>query len=281
MTLNDSLLILPAADEASVPRLDSHIDTLVVARCRAALQSKRSDAVETVTVAQPPAWEQGLEPAARTTGPDNNSGFLLVIAVLFVVMIFNFRHLKRLAGTYIEELIKVRSGRDNVFDERPAGDTRVLVMLILQAVISEGILLAGNLCGIGSLTVAGVAAVSGVIAIYYIAMLLGYNVVGYTFAPAGVHRDWVRGFNASQALLGILLVVPAVLSIFYPYAATAVITVSAVIYVLVRLLFIFKGFRIFYTNIGSLVYFILYLCTLEIIPIIYVYKCASILSQSD
>ncbi len=227
------------------------------------------------------AWEQGLEPVARTTGPDNNSGFLLVIAVLFVVMIFNFRHLKRLAGTYIEELIKVRSGRDNVFDERPAGDTRVLVVLIMQAVISEGILLAGNLCGIGSLTVTGVAAVSGVIAAYYIAMLLSYNIVGYTFAPAGAHHDWVRGFNASQALLGMLLVVPAVLSIFYPYAATAVITVSAVIYVLVRLLFIFKGFRIFYTNIGSLVYFILYLCTLEIIPIIYVYKCASILSQSD
>ncbi|MDE6853726.1 MAG: DUF4271 domain-containing protein, partial [Muribaculaceae bacterium] len=33
-----------------------------------------------------------------------------------------------------------------------------------------------------------------------------------------------------------------------------------------RLLFIIKGLRIFYTGIGSLLYFILYLCTLEIIP---------------
>ncbi|MDE5596138.1 MAG: DUF4271 domain-containing protein, partial [Muribaculaceae bacterium] len=38
--------------------------------------------------------------------------------------------------------------------------------------------------------------------------------------------------------------------------------------------FIWKGFSIFYNNIFSLVYFILYLCALEIIPLIYVFQLA-------
>ncbi|MDE6240375.1 MAG: DUF4271 domain-containing protein, partial [Muribaculaceae bacterium] len=45
-------------------------------------------------------------------------------------------------------------------------------------------------------------------------------------------------------------------------------------YLLFRLVFISNGFSIFYRNIFSLVYFILYLCTLEIIPLIYVFKLA-------
>ncbi|MBP3590263.1 MAG: DUF4271 domain-containing protein, partial [Muribaculaceae bacterium] len=40
------------------------------------------------------------------------------------------------------------------------------------------------------------------------------------------------------------------------------------IYVSARLIFIIKGFKIFYNGFISLIYFILYLCTLEIVPLI-------------
>ncbi|MCH5320108.1 MAG: DUF4271 domain-containing protein, partial [Paramuribaculum sp.] len=42
---------------------------------------------------------------------------------------------------------------------------------------------------------------------------------------------------------------------------------AMVLYVLARIMFIVKGFRIFYTNSASIVYFILYLCSLEIVPV--------------
>lgn len=50
--------------------------------------------------------------------------------------------------------------------------------------------------------------------------------------------------------------------------------IGGVMYLMVRVMFIYKGFRIFYINSFSLVYFILYLCTLEIAPVLMFVKLA-------
>lgn len=82
----------------------------------------------------------------------------------------------------------------------------------------------------------------------------------------------MRGFFASQALLGLMLTVPALSLIFYPGAAAIVVWVGVALYVIARLLFFSKGFRFFYTNLFSLLYFILYLCTVEIAPILFMWR---------
>ena len=173
----------------------------------------------------------------------------------------------------------MRRGRDNVFDDRPAGDTRVLILLVIQFVISAGILLAGGvseLSGAGHtlMTPTGVAKVIGIMGAYYLFELVSYNIVGYTFAGTEGRREWLRGFNASQALLGVALTVPAALVLFYPATTLWMVIAGAFAWFLARVFFISKGFRIFYDKIGSLLYFILYLCTLEIIPLILVYYCS-------
>ncbi|MCM1033274.1 MAG: DUF4271 domain-containing protein [Odoribacter sp.] len=273
----DSLYIIkPAATVSST--LDTRLDTALI------------DARPRIDVIQPvmpltreemqPAWMSGLEPASRVMQPGHQSGFLMILALMAVVLIYNFRHLSRLVHTYMDELIKVRRGRDNVFDERPAGDTRVLILLITMAIVCCGTLLSTAIAdtpgapGLTNLSGGKVAAVTTVAALYYFALLCGYNLVGYAFTTPEQQRDWVRGYNASQALLGLALVIPATLAIFYPEVTSTVVLISLCIYLAARLLFIFKGFRIFYTNFGSLLYFILYLCTLELIPLIFVYKCS-------
>lgn len=47
---------------------------------------------------------------------------------------------------------------------------------------------------------------------------------------------------------------------------------AALIYLISRILFIYKGFKIFYRNILDLFYFIVYLCALEITPLFWVYR---------
>ncbi len=279
-TLEDSLLILPTDFRADAPYY-TPLDTNLIVAVELPQAEVTADTIAEVD--EPPAWLNGIEPQMRVMQPANNSGFLMVIALMFVVLIFNFRHLSRLAKTYFEEVWTVRSGRDNVFDERPAGDTRILILLIVQAVVCSGILLASGISIFDSgdtytpLNIARVGAVTGVMAVYYIVLWCAYNVVGYTFTTPERHRDWVRSYNATQALLGMALMIPAILAIFYPALAYNVVLIGLGIYLIARLLFIFKGFRIFYTNFGSLVYFILYLCTLEIIPILLVYKISQVL----
>lgn len=102
--------------------------------------------------------------------------------------------------------------------------------------------------------------------LYYLFQLCAYNAVGYAFTDNEHRRAWIRAFNASQGLLGFALMPAAIVTVFYPVAAMAALWVALALYVVARFLFIVKGFRIFYENFGSLLYFILYLCTLEIIP---------------
>ena len=274
----DSVILLPQSFDETVPVFDATLDT-------GRLQMLYPDgygihAADTVAaVGEIPAWDEGLEPAVRDIRPGKSTVFIGVIALLFVVMAFSFRTISRLLGFYAEELVSVRRGRDNVFDDRPAGDTPVLLLLVIQFVVSGGILLAGAVsvisgAGPAAMTPTGVARVIGIVALYYIFEIAAYTTVGYTFAGTDGCREWLRGFHASQALLGVALAIPAVLVIFYPATTAWMAGIGVLGYFLARLLFISKGFRIFYDKIGSLLYFILYLCTLEIIPLILVYNCS-------
>ncbi len=276
----DSILVLPRDfDEAAHP-FDATLDTALLQRLPEAVAAQqRADSIAIATA--PPAWQQGLEPVARATQPGNSTGFLLVISLMALVMLINFRHLPRLVKMYLDELVNIRQGRDKVFDEHPAGDNRVMIQLVAQGIVCIGLLLTAAQCRLTGrsidMTGSAVASVVGVVTLYYFFQLVAYNVVGYTFTSPDGRREWLRGFNASQALLGLALAIPAVLTVFYPDAISWTVWISVGVYAIMRLLFIFKGFRIFYDKIDALLYFILYLCTLEIIPLTLVYHCSHLL----
>lgn len=237
-----------------------------------------STAADTVAAAVPD-WHLGMAPEPRPMQPGNRSGFLILIALMFVVMTFNFRHFSRVLRQYGKEVWTLRRGRENVFDDHPGADTRVLILLLMQCVACTGILLCAGVCRLdlhspGLMTGELVGAMIGLCAVWYLLSLAAYSVVGYTFATRAGRREWLRGFNASQALLGLGLVIPAVLAVFYPPLTTVAVGAAATLYCAARILFIIKGFRIFFDNFGSLLYFILYLCTLEIIPVICIYGCS-------
>ncbi len=228
---------------------------------------------------QEPIWHSGLEPELRNVQTSSMSGILVFIAVIFIFVAFNYRHLSAIVKKYAEELLSSRRGRSNVFDESSAGDIRALIFFIVLLVASSGLLLSESLSLLHfdspqRLHAADVAIMIGLSLSYYLVQLATYSLLAYTFTSREGSIELLRSFNASQGLLGVALTIPAILSIFYPEAITPFLLVGAVFYLAARMLFIFKGFRIFYTNFGSIFYFILYLCTLEIAPLIFAYKCS-------
>lgn len=272
----DSVLTLPRDFEEAYAPFSPRLDTALLQGLEPVDAFVRA---EDTTAEEREAWQDGLAPEPRLVQPGRSTVFLTMIALLFVMIAFNFRTISRLLKFYGEELVKIRKGRDNVFDDRPAGDTRVLILLLIQFVVCGGILLSGGISGLvehdhALMTVPSVAKIIGIVGAYYLFQLAAYQTVGYTFATGEGRREWLRGFNASQALLGVSLTTPAVLVIFYPHTTATMAIIGLIVYLLARLLFIFKGVRIFYDKMSSLLYFILYLCTLEIIPLILVYKCS-------
>ena len=91
--------------------------------------------------------------------------------------------------------------------------------------------------------------------------------MGYTFSDKVGSKLWIDGFKSSQALLGLLLLPVLVLVMLYPSSGKLLLSVAATLYLVARLIFIYKGIRIFYGNLTSILYFILYLCAVEIVPL--------------
>lgn len=222
------------------------------------------------------AYAQGVEPEPLKALPGYDSGVMCMLVVIFLIIAVNCRHYTTFIKTFTTDLLSVRQ-RANAFDENPTvSETRVLLSLTILLCACEGILLysaiamqgyapdAFRTIGILSLLAAG----------YYGWQLLAYRMVGYLFSNEIGKVQWIKGFNTSQSLLGLFMAVPAMVVLFNPGLTPLLLIISAVLYATARIIFISKGFRIFYNNYSSLVYFILYLCTLEIIPPIILYRIA-------
>lgn len=221
---------------------------------------------------RPPAWESGVKPIARALTPATDSTILAIILAVIVLIGLNMRHIRRVFRSLGHDLVSVRR-RDNAFDEHTVNETRVIVLQLFQLFVCEGLLLFTWLGHPGapassSALSATVLLLAGAAGIYYLFQLVANITVGYTFTDPLSATLWRRGLNASQTLLAWLLLPPALVAIFYPGLAQWVLPIAAALFASIRICYIFKGFRIFYINIPSLLYFILYLCGLEIVPLI-------------
>ena len=225
---------------------------------------------------RPPEWERGIvgTPRAVTAGTDPQ--VMGIIVGVLVLLALNTRHIRRLFHSLPQDLWSLRR-RANVFDEHTANETRSNFLLITQLCVFSAVMLLlwlaprGNTAGFGlighgaslSSVVGWLTAVTGS---YYLFQLAAVGTIGYAFTDPLRGSQWRRGLNASSVLLAQLITIPMLVALFYPGASSAMLAVSAAGYVATRLVFVAKGFRIFYRGPLSLVYFILYVGALEILP---------------
>ena len=207
-----------------------------------------------------------------------------IFIALFLIVSLCLRHAQRLFKMLWRDLTSIRS-REKGFDERTPADLRMVAILYIQLIIFLAMLtqsalrLGGHIPpGVAPISLTGTLALMW--ALYYVVARSACFVLGYTFAPGEeAALQLVRGFNASQVLAGFVLAVPAVCAVFWPPIALQAVIAAGAIYLLARIAFIVKCFRIFYTGTGSLLYFFLYLCTLEIVPMVIIYRCALSISN--
>lgn len=232
---------------------------------------------DTVATTTPAPFMSGKEPQSRINHPGHDSGIMILLSITFLLVSFNYSSFRRMLTTYSQSLWNVRR-RANAFDDHTTNERSLIAILIFQLCVYAGILLSAKITTTIPINPDKILITTysmiGLYGLYYIFQLISYSIVGWVFSDDGGLSQWIKGFNASHIFLGFALIIPTLISIFYPTTTGAMLTIAIILYVIARLMFIFKGFRIFYNNIYSLFYFILYLCTLEIIPVFFVYGIA-------
>lgn len=211
-----------------------------------------------------------LEPMVRTLLPGYDSGILALIVITFLLVAIGFRTAMRLWGGFFSDMVQNRE-RENAFTEHTSGENWITLAMLVQTFVYEGLLVFCVVYPVAdpSLTYFQLAAILiGLCAALFMAQRVAYSTVGYAFASLGMTRSWLRSFSATQTMLGFALMVPTLGALFYPAISTTLVWCGLGLYGVSRILFCIKGFRIFYTGIGSIFYFFLYLCALEVLPLI-------------
>ncbi|MDE5836322.1 MAG: DUF4271 domain-containing protein [Paramuribaculum sp.] len=228
-------------------------------------------------------YSTGFPTVPRPVLPGYDTGVASYVFGMFIFVALNLRHYSSLLKGFMRDLFSIKPA-ENVFEDHKGSVVGVVLSLILFLCVNEGIVL-NNIVKIPMLEnypkVVPMIVLACVAICFYIWQIVVYNFIGYVFAHSKeMKRIWLRGFNASQVLLGLILWVPALITLFDPTNSKMMLIVSACLYAITRLIFIVKGFRIFYTNIYSLIYFILYFCSLEIIPLLTIYNIINYLTLS-
>ena len=230
-------------------------------------------------VLSPPAAPQTLTP--RETAGNGLSFILLGLFVLFLVVALRFRSNMKYVASLFHNLIDTRT-RNNVFDDT-VRETSLIVLLNILWCACCGII--GFYCfsyfinplEIYSGATSGILIGMATAAAYTCFMSLSYLAVGWVFSDFDHARIWLKGFGASQALMSPLFFIIALLAVCWPFSqlGTAIIAIS--VFFIAKLLFIWKGFKIFFSQFSSWVLFLCYLCSLEIVPLVLICRWASLL----
>lgn len=216
---------------------------------------------------------QGSNPRTHSTSPlhDTGSMIMLMLSCLFLLTSY------RVGRTYITNLghyLFSAKGKEDLFTEHSSSDARIIIALLANTCLMCGIMMFyGMRWHNPELTVAlqnsvflHVLVLTLAMALFLTLQLLMYRLIGFTFADSSLTDMWVSGYLSSQAVLGLLLFPVAVLTMVFPSSIKMMVTLAIILYILGRIVFIYKGFRIFFNNLSSSVYFILYLCAVEIVP---------------
>lgn len=195
---------------------------------------------------------------------------LLVGAVLFVLLSYRVGY--KYFDNIFHNLFSTRR-RENLFEDHTFNETSILAALItLMCVCEAFVAYAYTLMHAVVPAAAGSAMVIpafiGVALGYYFIQLGGYFTLGYIFLDEVSRKLWLDGFKASQALLGLLLLPVVAVMVSMPQFQVTTFWLAVALFFLVRIAFISKGFRIFFDDFSSCLPFILYLCAVEIAPVV-------------
>jgi hypothetical protein len=116
------------------------------------------------------------------------------------------------------------------------------------------------------------SAIFALIGVYFLFKRLLYFIYGHLFNEKNEYRLWAMSYDTIFYIWELLLYIPVLLIIFDRTHIVAASVFFLISYILFRIAVIYITFRIFYHKKTGFLYLSLYLCTQEIIPLLFLYE---------
>ena len=257
MPLNDSISNTTDSLQALPDSLRNMADTLQPA--------------ESITVADTVVAEvlRGFEGISRATHPSSENWVFVVVLVQFILLCFVFaRSYGWIVGSVVS-FFKVKE-RESLFSKTTIIDVQSRFILLFFAISVYSFLVLFLLMpNFSSFNIEVYWKIFALSLIYLILKYLISIIIGYVFTQPVDMKNARKGYVDAFNLLAVIMYPLLLIRLYADFSEYSYLMYFAVIFItLAHLLFIIKLFQIFYQKIVTSFYILLYLCTLEIIPLV-------------
>ncbi|MDR2473843.1 MAG: DUF4271 domain-containing protein [Tannerella sp.] len=207
-----------------------------------------------------------------------NDFWILTVIIILALFALIFRLNAALFGKMTGNIIAGRD-RQSIFEtvERESFIFNAFMLfqsLLLSAVVTFIIASVGGLIAIDSImtSVRHVLVLMLIYAIYYAYNQLYIALVGIIFLEKSKYKMMQTSLQSLFNVWGIILYLPTLLLLLtgqFLYIALIILIIS---YIASRIILIYRFFNIFFNRNTGFLFFSLYLCTLELTPLVLLYK---------
>jgi hypothetical protein len=215
------------------------------------------------------------EPIAGRT-QTQNMGFILFV-VCFFILIYQVGRNSKLLLAMTGKLFGNRS--QTVSSEIFTGQFLNILLFCVQTVLLTSIILYCKAVGEGAFqmespfemfTFLGLA--SFLFGLFIIYKYLIYLFIGYIFFDREAEQRWSDTFSSAICVSGVILFFPALVLFYVEQIDTIGVYIVLMYFIFIQIVLLYRQFVLFFNKKGGLLYFILYLCTQEIVPLFLLYK---------
>lgn len=202
-------------------------------------------------------------------------GVLFVLLIIFAILYrVNYHSFVRMCN----DLFSINT-RESLFESPTGNDWIFRVFMRVQTLVlcSLGLYGAANYYGLipsytWQSTLYFLLVSLLIVLIFHIARSFIYWFTLHILALHNNYKLWKTGCNAILSIWGVTLYIPVVWLLLLNSYKGISIGVFILLYIFSRFAIIYKTIRIFYTKRDELLYFILYLCGQEILPLYFMFE---------
>jgi hypothetical protein len=99
-----------------------------------------------------------------------------------------------------------------------------------------------------------------------------YAFIGYIFFDKEIEQRWNDTFSSAICVSGVILFFPALILFYVEQIDTYGVYLILLYFIFIQIVLLYRQYVLFFSKKGGLIYFILYLCTQEIVPLFLLYK---------
>lgn len=208
----------------------------------------------------------------------NDLLFTLILSVLLLFALI-FRLNYRACIKMFKDVVSIKE-RQNIFEKKVASDFYFRLFMMFQTLFLCTIFVFSYLYVKGYLTfeltsssiLICIATLFGITLLFFFFKWFLYSLTGVIFSDTMKYRIWKNSYIAIMGTWGIFLYVPIAWFALWGKFPTIPIVLFVFSYILCRFAIIDKTLRIFHRKNTGLLYISLYLCTQEILPLVFLYE---------